>query len=489
MKSKIILTEEIKGKAIKSVKWTALSEIASRSIQPIVTLILARLLTPADFGVVGVAMIAIGLAQIFQDFGLGKTLIQRETEVEKSANIVFWTNLALSIVIYFIIFLSAPLLSKFFHDPKVIDVLRVLCLQIVFISLIVVHQALFQRNFQYKQLFFIRLSSSAVPGFVSIPLALLGYGVWALVFGSLAGAFVQVLLFWKFSQWRPKISYDVKLARQLLGFSTWVVLEAFILWVLFWGDSIVLGHFLGVKELGVYRVGVTFLLLVFAVFLNPILPVAYSAFSRLQSNPEELKQLYLRATTIIAYISMPLGVVLAFLAFPISHVIFGQKWEGIALVIGVLGLKDGLTSVAGLNPEVLRASGKASVYPKIWVSLFLLFIPTYIWVAPYGLKVFCIARFTVSIIGLIIQLTVTIKILKLSFKTYLNIIKHPFFICMFLAVVLFFLTKLLVVFQFSYYYFNIFIVLLFTPMLYFILIRFCDKEFYRSTANIIKQII
>ena len=146
-------TSEVKKSAIKSVKWTVLGEIVSRSISPIITLILARLLSPKDFGVVGVAMIVIGLAQIFQDFGLGKTLIQRETDVEKSANIVFWTNIAISVFLYLIFFTNAHLIAKFFHEPKVADVLRVLCLQIVLFSFISVHQALFQRKFQFLLLY------------------------------------------------------------------------------------------------------------------------------------------------------------------------------------------------------------------------------------------------------------------------------------------------------------------------------------------------
>lgn len=438
-RSTITLSEsaDIKKHAIKSVKWAALGEIASRSIQPIVTLILARLLTPADFGVVGVAMIAIGLAQIFQDFGLGKTLIQRETEVEKSATIVFWTNLTLSIVIYLIIFLSTPLLSKFFHEPKVIDVLRILCLQILLFSLVTVHQALFQRNFQFKQLFFIRLFSAAVPGLVSIPMALAGYGVWSLVFGTLTGAVVQVFLFWKFSSWRPRLSYDFQLAKQLFGFSTWVVAEAFLGWLIVWGDSIVLGHFLGVKELGVYRVGIIFLMIVFGIFFNPILPVAYSAFSRLQNNQEELKQSFLKMTKLIASISLPLGVGLAILAQPISSIIFGQKWQGIEIVIAIIGFMHAIGWFVGINPEVYRAVGRPDVNSKLLIAAVIYYIPVYIFAAPYGLFVFCIARLAVAIIGMGLHIFVANRVFGLKFTYLGNCIKEPLLGSLIMATVLY----------------------------------------------------
>jgi len=394
-----LTASDIKKSALKSVKWAALGEIASRFIRPLVILILARILTPEDFGVVGVAMIAIGLAQIFQDFGLGKTLVQCETDVDKSANVIFWTNTTFAISLYLVIFICAPLFSKFFHSSKVTAVLRLLCLQIVLSSFVSVHQALFQRQFQFRELFFIRVSSAIVPGIISIPLALAGYGVWALVFGTLVGAVARAILFWKISPWRPKLTFDFWRAKQLFKFSSWVTLETIILWMLCWGDSIVLGHFLGVKELGVYRVGVLFTTLVFGIFFNPLTPVVYSLFSRLQSNVEELKQLFLKITKLIAFTSLPIGVWLIFLGPSISSVVFGPEWKGIEVVIIILSIKQALTWIVGLNPEILRAIGRPDIYPKIWICLSLFYIPTYILAAPYGLKFFCISRLAVSMIG------------------------------------------------------------------------------------------
>lgn len=430
-------TSDIKLASIRSVKWSALSEIVSRSIQPLCTLVLARLLTPADFGIVGIAMIVIGLAQIFQDFGLGKTLIQRETDIEKSANIVFWTNLFLSIFIYISIFIIAPLLSRFFHDEKVISVLRVLCLQIILVSLITVHQALFYRNFQFKQLFFIRLYTSIVPGVVSILMALSGYGVWSLVSGSLAGSIVQIVLYWKVSSWRPKVSYDLQLAKQLYRFGSWVTLEAFLTWLILWGDSIALGHFLGVRELGVYRTGVTFLMLIFGIFFSPIIPVAYSAFSRLQSNQEELRQAFLKITKLIASVSLPLGVGLVILAHPISTIVFGQKWEGIEIVIALIGLMHNIAWLVGINPEAYRAMGRPDINSKLLIAAVIYYIPVYVFSAPYGLFIFCIARLVIAIISMGLHIFVVNRVFGLKFTYLGDCIKKPLLASLVMAMILY----------------------------------------------------
>jgi O-antigen/teichoic acid export membrane protein len=413
-------TNGIKQKAIKSVKWTALGEIASRSIQPLVILILARFLSPADFGIIGVAMIAIGLAQILQDFGLGKTLIQRETDVEESANVIFWTNIIFSVSIYLIIYFTAPLLAIFFNEPGLVTVLRVLCLQIILFSLISVHQALFQRDFQFRKLFFIRLASAGMPGIISIPLALSGYGVWSLVFGTLAGALFQVLIYWKASPWRPHFQYDFKLARKLVNFSSWIAMEAFLGWIIMWGDSIVLGHFLGVKELGVYRIGVTAIFLIFGIFFNPVLPIAYSAFSRLQADRSELRTSFLRITKIIASVSLPIGIVLVVLYQPIASLFFGHKWQGIGMVIALIGLKDAISWIVGLNPEVYKAIGRPDVNSKLYLILVLYYIPVYLIAAPYGLVVFCVARLIVSAISVVLHVWLSKRYLQIGYLSFLR---------------------------------------------------------------------
>jgi O-antigen/teichoic acid export membrane protein len=483
----ILTTSEVRVRAVKSVKWTVLSEIVSRSVQPLVTLILARILVPEDFGVVGVATIAIGLAQIFQDFGLGKTLIQRKTEISDSANVIFWTNLTLSLSLYLVVFVTAPLISKFFHEPNVTDVLRVLCLQIVIFSFISVHQALFQRNFQFKQLFFIKLFSAVTPSFASIPLALYGYGVWSLVYGSLAGAVVQVFLFWRASPWRPQLRYDFQLARQLFGFSAWVALEAFLSWLILWGDSIVLGHFLGVKELGVYRVGVTFLMLVFGVFFNPLMPIAYSSFSRFQSNHDELKQAFLGTVRIIASVSLPIGVGLAILAPSISSVIFGQKWQGIEIIIALIGIMHCIGWLVGINPEVYRAIGRPDINTKLLIAAVVYYIPVYVLAAPYGLFVFCLARVAVAIVAMGLHIFVANRILNLPLTYLGSCVKLPLVGILIMAIAVYFAVNFSGTFIGLEGWVRMISIIAFGGITYIVAMWFIEKKFVLKVISLARE--
>jgi O-antigen/teichoic acid export membrane protein len=205
-------------KTIHAFKWSVLGEIASRTVGPLVFLVLARLLVPEDFGVVAAAMVTISFSQVFSDAGLSKALIQRQTRVEESANVVFWLNLGIGLVIVAILTAAAPLIAGFFHDERIAPVVRVLSLQILLAAFSSVHTALLQKDLNFKQLFWVRLATTAVPGLASIPMAIHGMGYWALVAGTLVGQVAQSTMFWMLSPWRPQWGLDRGLTWELIAF-------------------------------------------------------------------------------------------------------------------------------------------------------------------------------------------------------------------------------------------------------------------------------
>lgn len=480
---------DLRNHAVKSTKWTALTEIVSRSASPLVMLILARLLTPEDFGIVAVAMIAIGFAQSIKDFGFEKALIQRETKIMESANIVFWSNIITGFFIYLVIFLFAPLIADFFHESNVIDILRVLCLQIILLNFATVHSALLQREFQFKKLFFARLAPAFVPGVVSIPLALIGWGVWAIVWGSLAGTFVQVVLLWQLSRWRPKLSFDVSLARQLSGFGIWVTVEMFLGWLILWVDSIILGHFLGVQELGVYRVGITFLMLAFGIFLNPITFVVYPYFSRLQSNHTELKSSFLKVNQLIVAFALPIGIILALTAHPVSSFVFGQKWQGIEIVILILGLREVLAWFVGINNSVYRAVGKPDVSVKLLTVNIIYRVPVYILAAPHGLLVFCLARLGVTIVGMHLHFFVVNRLFQLPFTYLKSCVKSPLIASFVMGVLLYGMVNLFDPFEGWQGWLKLIVAIVSAGISYLGALWMVDKDLLKQFFRLVKEAI
>lgn len=410
-----ITPTEVRERAVKSVKWTTLAEIASRAAQPLVTLVLARLLSPNEFGIVGVAVMVISFSQVFWEAGLSKTLIQTESDSEQAANVVFWTNIALSALVYTLLFLAAPKIGSVYHDATITPVLRVLGLQVVIMAFASVQNALFQRGFNFKVIFWTRLATSLLPGFVSIPLALQGYGVWALVGGTLVGTLAQVVVLWILSPWRPTMKYNFSIALKLGRFGFWVALEAILGWFYNWADSMLLGAYLGVRELGLYRTGTMVVMLAFGVLLNPILPVLYSSLCRFQNDLDQLRQSFSKAARLTITVALPVSVGLFLLGGRIADVLFGDKWVGLGQVVAFLALVQGWSwFVSGANGEMYRASGRPDVFPKFMGFALLYYLPVYFFAAPQGLEVFLWARLFVSLIGLPIHIWLMVRILGLS---------------------------------------------------------------------------
>lgn len=391
-------------------------EIASRAVQPLIFIILARLLTPDDYGVVAAALMVITFTQVFWDAGMGKALIQRQTDINESANVAFWINLSLAVLLATVLFFTASKITlAFFHDERVTPVLQAMTLQILFGSMSSIPTALLQKEMKFNSLFWVRLVSVAVPGFFSIPLAYYGMSYWALVTGTLAGQVLQFFLLYSIVKWRPSFTFSLAVAKELGRFASWVSLTGLLVWFFLWADSFIVGAYLGTHELGLFRTGNTFVIMIFdGVLFGPILPVLYSYFSALHSDIEKVKTSSLKIIRIVAIVAIPLSIILFALAGPVSNIIFGDKWIGIGYVIGMMSVMRGYGWLVGINSDVYRAVGKPHYETAILGFAFLFFLPIYFITIPYGFKNFIIARLLLGLISLIPHFLLFKKLFKIS---------------------------------------------------------------------------
>lgn len=419
------LIQEVKSKAIKSIKWSVLTELVPRIIVPVTTLLLVKILSPADFGLLTIATIFVGFAGMFQDFGLAKALIREKKDVEESADIVFWSNISLGFVFYFIIFASAPIISSFFHEPRLTNILRVLCFEIILSALISVQYAILQREFEFKKVFKSTLGFAISPVVVTIPLALLNFGVWALVFGSLSGYLIQAIILWIQSPWRPRLRFNRNIAKRLFGFGGWFTAEMFVLWVLSYGDSGAVGYFLNVDDVGIYYIAMTFTTMVFGSVFNPLLSIAYSSLSKLQHDPEGLKRFFIKITEFTAILCIPMGIGLILVVSPLCSIFFQEKWDGIGHIIALLSAMQMLAWLVGVNPTLYRAIGRPDANFKIGAASIFYYLPVYVLFAQFGLFIFCIGRVLVALVTDIIHIIVTYKLIKINPNYLLRCIKIP----------------------------------------------------------------
>ena len=427
--------KQLNKKFVSASKWASVSQIARKAIQPLVFVILAKLLTPDDFGVVAVAAMVISLSEYIWDAGLSKALIYEKENDEVLNNVVFWTNLVLGIVVYLIIFLFASEISTYFKDPRIENAVKVQGLSVLVFAFASVQRALFQKALDFKSLFWVNLLTTTLPALVSVPLAYLGYGYWALIWSSVVGAIIQAITLWYYSKWRPAFRYDWQKLKNIIKFGAWVSGEGVLSWFFIWIDSMFVGHYLGTFDMGLYRTGNYFVSLIFGILLGYLLPVVYSTFTKLREKREEFNKYYYSVVKTIVFIAYPVTFLVFITSNDIEKVVFGTKWHGISEVIMFLVLTHGLSWLVSINRELYRAIGKPKISTLTSIFSIPLFIVFYYVSVQDGLKMFLYTRFILAMIMLPIHLIILGKIAKLSIlKIFIEIKWILLFIGLFVIV-------------------------------------------------------
>lgn len=438
-----------KNTFVNAVKWSLLAEAIPKVISPLVVVVLARLLTPADYGVVAAAVIVISFCRVFWEAGMGKALIQRKADIEVAADVAFWVNIGLSLLVSSLLFVLAHAIALyFFHDLRVATVIKVLTLQVIFGALSSVPTALLQRELKYKRLFWVQFTTVAVPAFFSIPLAWKGLGYWALVVGTVAGQAGQVLVLWKATAWRPSFRFSDDTAREIVPFGAWVATDGLLGWFYVWADSLIVGFFFGASTLGFYRLGNTLVLTVFGILINSSTPVIYSALSQTfkDGKMEDLRAVLLKAQAALFALALPAGVGFLLFGDLIPHFI-GKQWIGIGTVISILGMKESLTWLTGINSDGYKAAGRPDLYTKILAFALIYHIPTYYVFARYGLKSFLWARITLTLLTEMIHFYMQDRFFKINVKSALKNIQ-PILLSSFVYIMLYKLLSLIVISSF-----------------------------------------
>lgn len=400
---------------VHALKWSFLAELAAKAIQPVVFIVLARLLTVEDFGVMTAALMVIAFSQIFWEAGMGKALIQRQTHIKEASNAAFMINIGLGILIAGLLYLFAqPIAQTFFQDDRVTAVLQVMTLQVLLGALGSVQTALLQKEMDFKKLFWVRFATVSLPGLASIPLALNGWGYWALVAGTLAGQFAQVLMLWRMSHWRPGFTRDSVVTKEIGRFGAWVGATGLLAWFYLWADSMVVGHYLGIHDLGLFNMGGKLPAIVYAMIFAPILPVLYSQLSCIGSDQERMKKLAELAIASLTLIALPIAITLSIFSHHIELVVFGDKWSGLGFVLASMAIMHGYAWIVGMNGEFYRAMGKPNYETIITAVTLIVYLGVYLWVITKGLEAFVMARAALALGALFLHLVILKRILNVS---------------------------------------------------------------------------
>jgi len=411
---------EIGQKVVRNAGWNYLSFGLGKALNLVTISILAHLLTPNHFGLVALATLAIDYLSILSDFGLGAALVHRRENIEEASDITFSFNLLIGVGLTCIVLVISPYVATFFHEPSLTLILRWLGGTFAINSIGSVHKALLQRDLKFGKKLIPEMGSTLVKGGLSIGLALMGYGVWSLVFGQLAGVSISAFLLWMVVPWRPRLLIRSKIAGQLFTYGFSIMTDRAFTTIADSFDYVLIGRFFNTTALGIYTLAYRLPDLLIINTLGVLAAVFFPAFASVQNQRDVLRKSFLSSMRYVQLLVTPLCLGMFVAADPIIRVFFGEQWLQSIAIMQVLSMYTLVLSIGFHVGDIYKAMGRPDILLKLAIPILIIRL-TALWIgSQYSLIGIAIGHLVAAMIEVIFRAIVTIRVLKVSLREMLN---------------------------------------------------------------------
>lgn len=376
--------KDLKQRTIRGGAAKIGSQAATFTLRMGTLMILARLLNPKDFGLVGMVTAMIGVFGVFRDFGLSAAAVQRTSVTEEQASTLFWINLLVGVVLGLLTVAMAPLIVFFYHEPRLLGITAILATAFVFNAAGVQHTSFLERQMRFTTLSIIDITSLFVSTSVGIAMATHGFGYWALVATTTVTPFIYTICVWMATRWIPGKPHRQVEILSLIRFGGTLTLNGLVMYIASNFEKVLLGRFWGIDALGIYGRAYQLSNIPTENLNSAVGGVTFAALSRLQDEPARLKGFFLKGYTLTLSLTVPVTFTCALFADDMIHVFLGPKWNSAAIVFRLLAPTT--LAFAILNPLgwLLSSLGLVARGLKIALVLGPVMIAGYVIGLPYG---------------------------------------------------------------------------------------------------------
>lgn len=380
---------DVRQQSITGIKWGAVQQFSSQLIHFVLGLLIARILLPEDYGIIGMLAIFMSISQSIVDSGFSQALIRKIDRTETDCSTVFYFNIVVGFILYLLLFISAPYIALFYEMPVLKDIIRVYSLTIFFNSLAVVPRALRTIAIDFKSQAYASMIASGVSGIVGLYLAYNGFGVWALVWQSILGTVLSVLLIWIYARWKPSLSYSWQSFQSLFSFGSKLLLSS-LLHRLYSNMSLLLiGKYYTPAELGTYTRGEHLANLPTSNITNLLQRVTYPILARLQNDDERLITIYRKYVKMTSLVVFFIVMFLCATAKPIVTILLTEKWLKAVPFFQIFCLSSLFHHIIGVNLNLLKVKGHSDLYLKIEIVKKVIIFPILFLAIPFGPMAIC----------------------------------------------------------------------------------------------------
>ncbi len=414
---------ELNSKVLSATKWSAITEILGKLVSPITTMVLARILTPDAYGVVATIAMIISFSEIFSEAGFSRYIIQHEFKNEedkyKSANVAFTTNLVLSLILWTIIIVFSAPLAELVGNPGLGVVIAVACVSIPIHSFSTIQRALYQRDFDFKTLFYARVAGIVIPFVVTIPLAFYFRNYWALIIGTIVVNIANALILTIRSKWKPSFTYfSFTRLKVMFAFSMWIVLDTILIWFTEYIDIFLVGRYLDEYYLGIYKTSTNLVGQIVALITAAVLPVMLPTLSRLQNDKEQMRAMVLKFQKMVGIILLPMGVGIFVFSDLIVEIMLGSQWLEASGFVGLWGLMSAITIIfSRFCSFIYPAIGKPRLSVYVQLLHLVVLVPAVVIGVRYGFEILYLTRSFVRIELVLVNLIFAYLLIGLKFSS------------------------------------------------------------------------
>ena len=402
----------LKKQAVSSMIWTFSQQFGTQLITFAVSVILARLLLPSDFGTIAMFTVVMSIASALVDGGMSSSLIRSAEVDDRDLSTVFWFNLAVAVVMYIIIFVSAPWIAGFYKVEILTPVIRVYSLSIIIGSLTAVQGTRFTKAMDFKTLFKIQLPSLIIGAVAAVVMAFSGFGIWTLVFYPLIQAAVGSIQLWFYSKWKPLLIFDRAKFKQHFGFGYKMTLSGLLETVFNNIYTILIGKYFSSAQLGYYNRADNLKQLPVSNLSAALNKVTFPLFAKLRDNDIKLKEVYQKLMKLVIFVIAPVLFLMMVVAEPMIRFLLTEKWLPAVPYLQVLVLSGILYPIHAYNLNILKVKGRSDLFLKLEFWKKGLQILTFLISVPFGVIGIVWGQVIFSVLAFFINTHYTGKMLK-----------------------------------------------------------------------------